>query len=144
MGYLTLFFSALTSATILPGSSEVLLSAMLTTQKYLIWMLCLSATLGNLLGSCINYWLGFKILDYKDHKWFPVGEANLSRAEAWFNKYGLFCLFFAWLPIVGDALTVIAGVFKVRLWSFIWIVGLGKAIRYWVITILTLELLKHI
>ncbi len=67
---------------------------------------------------------------FKDKKWFPVSEKGLKKAQQQFNKYGVYSLLFAWLPIVGDPLTVIGGVFKVRFTTFLVLVTLGKGLRY--------------
>ncbi|HEA17473.1 MAG TPA: DedA family protein [Pseudoalteromonas prydzensis] len=133
MAYLTLFFTAFVSATLLPSSSEVVLTAMVTKGEYLLWLLWLTATVGNVLGSCVNYWLGTQVIRFKDRKWFPVSQANIDKAQQRFEKYGVYSLFLAWVPIIGDPLTVVGGIFKVRWWTFLWIVTLGKGARYLVV-----------
>ena len=140
MAYITLFFTAFFSATLLPGSSEVILTAMVAKGEYLLWLLWLCATLGNVLGSCVNYWLGTQVMRFKDRKWFPVSQENIDKATARFEKYGVYSLLFAWLPIVGDPLTVVGGIFKVRWWTFLWIVSLGKGARYLVVLAFALGL----
>lgn len=124
-----LFFSALSSATLLPGTSEVVLSSMAIGSST-IWLLWCVATFGNVLGSCINYWLGKNIAHYRDKAWFPVSEEQTKRAEQLFNRYGVWSLCLAWVPIIGDPLTLIAGLCKLRFWVFVIIVGLSKGARY--------------
>ena len=133
MAYLTLFFTAFVSATLLPSSSEVVLTAMVTKGEYILRLLWLTATVGNVLGSCVNYWLGTQVIRFKDRKWFPVSQANIDKAQQRFEKYGVYSLFLAWVPIIGDPLTVVGGIFKVRWWTFLWIVTLGKGARYLVV-----------
>ncbi|BDF96150.1 MULTISPECIES: YqaA family protein [Pseudoalteromonas] len=133
MAYLTLFLTAFVAATLLPSSSEIVLTAMVTKGEYTIWLLWLSATVGNVLGSCVNYWLGTQVLRFKDRKWFPVSQQNIDKAQQRFEKYGVYSLFLAWVPIIGDPLTVVGGIFKVRWWTFLWIVTLGKGARYLVV-----------
>lgn len=140
MAYLTLFFTAFVSATLLPSSSEVVLTAMVTKGEYLLWLLWLTATVGNVLGSCVNYWLGTQVIRFKDRKWFPVSQANIDKAQQRFEKYGVYSLFLAWMPIIGDPLTVVGGIFKVRWWTFLWIVTLGKGARYLVVLAFALGL----
>jgi membrane protein YqaA with SNARE-associated domain len=130
MLYLTLFLSAFISATLLPSSSEVIMVGMITQSQVNLWLLWLVATLGNVLGSCVNYWLGTQVLRFKHKKWFPVSEQGLEKAQNQFNKYGVYSLLFAWLPVVGDPLTVIGGIFKVRFSVFLLLVTLGKGARY--------------
>ncbi len=133
MAYLSLFFTAFISATLLPSSSELVLTAMVTQGDYLLWLLWLTATVGNVLGSCVNYWLGTQVIRFKDRKWFPVPQASIDKAQLHFKKYGVYSLLFAWLPIIGDPLTVVGGIFKVRWRTFIWLVALGKGVRYLVV-----------
>lgn len=140
MAYLTLFFTAFVSAILLPSSSEVVLTAMVTKGEYLLWLLWLTATVGNVLGSCVNYWLGTQVIRFKDRNWFPVSQANIDKAQQRFEKYGVYSLFLAWVPIIGDPLTVVGGIFKVHWWTFLWIVTLGKGARYLVVLAFALGL----
>lgn len=103
---------------------------MITQSQVNLWLLWLVATLGNVLGSCVNYWLGTQVLRFKHNKWFPVSEQGLEKAQNQFNKYGVYSLLFAWLPVIGDPLTVIGGIFKVRFSVFLLLVTLGKGARY--------------
>ncbi|AXV63888.1 MULTISPECIES: YqaA family protein [Pseudoalteromonas] len=130
MAYLSLFFTAFISATLLPSSSELVMTAMVAKGNYVLWLLWLSATLGNVLGSCVNYWLGTQVLRFKNRKWFPVSEKSIKKAETQFNKYGIYSLLFAWLPVVGDPLTVVGGIFRVKFSVFLILVALGKGARY--------------
>ncbi len=141
MVYITLFFTALVAATILPSTSEALL-ATLITQEYHLGLLFVSATAGNTLGACINWWLGLKMMSYQDKKWFPVGDKEIKKAQKLYDKFGIYSLFFAWVPIVGDPLTVVAGAFKIRFWVFLPIVFLGKAARYAVVMLATLGVIS--
>jgi len=127
--FLTLFLLALLSATLLPGGSEAYL--LLLQQQYdaLFW-LWLIATLGNTLGSAINYWLGHSLLHFKERRWFPVSPTQLIKSERWFKKYGVWSLLLAWLPLIGDGLTLIAGVLKVNFALFFTLVLIGKGARY--------------
>ncbi|MHC8494477.1 YqaA family protein [Thalassospira sp. SM2505] len=125
-----LFLSALTSATILPGTSEAALGAMVAAGDHAIWLLVAIATLGNVLGSIINWGLGLYVDHFKDRRWFPVSPDALDRASHWFGKYGLWSLLLAWLPVIGDPLTLFAGVMRVRFIPFLILVTIGKAARY--------------
>jgi membrane protein YqaA with SNARE-associated domain len=125
-----LFFSALTSATILPGTSEAALAALIASGDHAVWLLVVIATAGNVLGSIINWLLGLYAERFKDRRWFPVSPDALDRASHWFGKYGLWSLLLAWLPIIGDPLTLFAGVMRVRLIPFLILVTIGKFARY--------------
>ncbi|MGI5308753.1 YqaA family protein [Rheinheimera sp. WS51] len=129
LGYLLLFASGFLAATLFPASSELLLVS-LYQQGYLPLMLWLVATAGNTLGSCVNWWLGVRLRQFSSKRWFPFSASSLARAERLFNRFGLLSLLFAWLPIVGDPLTLVAGVLRVRFSLFLALVLLGKAARY--------------
>ena len=95
------------------------------------------ATIGNTLGAVVNWVLGLFILQFKHKRWFYLSDKQIDRAQSWYQRYGQWSLLFAWLPIGGDALTLIAGIMKVRLAWFILLVGTGKALRYIVVAYLT-------
>ena len=88
------------------------------------------AALGNTLGAAVNWALGRYLLRYAQRTWFPVRIEHLVRGQTLFNRYGLWCLLFAWAPIIGDPLTLVAGVAKVRFDLFLVLVGVGKVLRY--------------
>ncbi|MSO93311.1 MAG: DedA family protein [Rhodospirillales bacterium] len=93
-------------------------------------LLLLVATGGNTLGSLTNWFAGRFCLKWQDRRWFPIGKQRLEQASSWFSRYGVWTLLLAWLPFIGDPLTLAAGVFRVRLLPFILLVGAGKAGRY--------------
>lgn len=132
MIYLSIFFTAFIAATLLPAFSEVALAASLSSGASVLY-LWLAATLGNTLGSCVNWWLGREILRFQKKRWFPVSEIQLQKAQLRFNRYGVWSLLLAWLPIVGDPLTFVAGVMRVKFAVFILLVALGKGLRYGVV-----------
>lgn len=138
MPYFYLFCSALIAATLFPLSSEALLSTLLY-QQYSPLLLWLVATTGNTLGSSINWYLGKWCLHLQDKKWFPISSGQLTRAQARFQRYGLASLLFAWVPIIGDPLTLLAGVMRVGFWKFLVLVAIGKGLRYGVVIWVTLR-----
>ncbi|WP_125783749.1 YqaA family protein [Pseudoalteromonas rubra] len=141
MLYLSLFLSALISATLLPASSELLLSGLVVKQQGALLMLWLSATAGNVLGSVINYYLGTMVSRVENKRWFPVSRPAMDKAQRQFQKYGVYSLLFAWLPVVGDPLTLVAGVFRTRFSLFLVLVAAGKGLRYAVVIGLAAELI---
>lgn len=124
-----LFVSAFSSATILPGSSEVVMLGLMT-QGIGVVPLWLVATAGNLVGSVLSWWMGTAILRFQDRKWFPVSPDQLARAQGWFGRWGKPALLLTWLPGVGDALSIAAGTLRVHLVPFLVLVGIGKGLRY--------------
>lgn len=137
MVYLTLFLVAFASATLLPMGSEALLLYDIS-QGYTVWVLWLVASLGNTLGSMVNYWLGFKGEAYLENKGY-LSQAKMDRARASFDTYGGWTLLLSWVPIIGDPLTFIAGVLKYRFWWFVVIVAVAKATRYAVIVLIVTQ-----
>jgi membrane protein YqaA with SNARE-associated domain len=125
-----LFVSAFTSATLLPGSSEAVLIALLSAGTASPALLVAVAAAGNLIGSVVNWVLGRSIARFRDRRWFPVGPAAYARAESWYRRWGLWSLLLAWVPVIGDPLTVVAGALRVGFWRFVILVGIGKTGRY--------------
>jgi membrane protein YqaA with SNARE-associated domain len=125
-----LFLSAFLSATLLPGSSEAALVALLMDEKGSPAALIAVATVGNMLGSCVNWLLGRFFAHFRDRRWFPVGLRAFERTERWYGRYGVWTLLFAWVPIIGDPLTVVAGALRTELRWFLPLVMLGKLARY--------------
>jgi membrane protein YqaA with SNARE-associated domain len=138
LGYAGLFIAAFLAATILPLSSELVLSALLVSGLSAT-TLVLVATLGNVLGSLLNYMLGYWASLGIVKKWLKYSESEFLRAEQRFKKYGIFALLFAWLPIIGDPITVVAGVLRIHLAWFLILVTTGKLIRYVVISYFILQ-----
>ncbi len=138
MHYLLLFTSALLAATILPAQSEAVLVGLLLQKPSDLYGLLLVATLGNTLGAMINWWLGRYLQHYQYKAWFPVKPATLVRVQHYYQKYGWWSLLLSWLPLVGDPLTVVAGMMQMRLLPFACIVTLAKGGRYavlaWMVT----------
>lgn len=138
LGHLGLFIAAFLAATILPLSSEVVLSALLLNGLSPITLIII-ATTGNVLGSMTNYALGYWAGLVVVKKWLRMSEDDFVQAEQRFVKYGTFSLCFAWVPIIGDPLTVMAGVLRIRLFWFLLLVTAGKLLRYVVISYTVLK-----
>ena len=128
--YLGLFLTAFLAATIVPFSSEALLVGMQVSGAFPAAALLAAASLGNTLGAVANWGLGRFCLQWRDRKWFPVKARELDRASAWFNRYGVWSLLLAWVPVIGDPITLAAGVLKTRFLPFLLLVAIGKTGRY--------------
>jgi membrane protein YqaA with SNARE-associated domain len=137
--YAGLFFSALIAATLLPMQSEAVLVGLIVASKQSPVLLIVVASLGNILGAVINWLMGRGIERFKDRTWFPAKGAVLERAQNWYSRYGKWSLLLSWLPIIGDPLTVIAGVMREPLRTFIVLVAIGKITRYIFIAAVTLK-----
>lgn len=137
--YLLLFGASFLAATFLPFYSEVILFALLQEGGD-PFMLVVVATLGNTLGAVVNWVMGLYLLHFQDRRWFYFSKEQIEKAQRWYQRYGFWTLLLAWMPIGGDALTLIAGIMKVRLWLFLALVGSGKALRYIFVVYLTAHL----
>ena len=128
--YGSLFISSFLSSTILPGHSEITLTTLILLEKYSQFLLIFFASFGNILGSVINWYLGFYIIKFVNKSWFPFEKKQLDKAFSWYLKYGKWSLFLSWVPIIGDPLTIVAGMFRIPLIVFVTIVSISKILRY--------------
>ncbi len=134
--YAGLFFTAFLAATLFPAQSEAAVAALLLND-YAPWLVLLVASAGNVLGSCVNWLLGRGIERFKQARWFPVSDAALVRAQGWYQRYGKWSLLLSWVPIIGDPLTVVAGVLCEPLPVFVLLVTIAKVGRYLVVAAVT-------
>lgn len=132
MTYLSLFALALIAATLLPAQSEAALVALLLDGGS-VWGLVAAASAGNVLGSLINWWIGREVTRFQGRRWFPIKPSALLRAQAWYGRYGKWSLLLSWMPIIGDPLTLAAGVMRERLGVFLMLVTVPRprAMQCW-------------
>jgi len=128
--YGAVFLAGFVAATLFPASSEAVLVGFLVGGVGEPWLLVAAATAGNTLGGVFNWFCGWLLAAGEGSRWFPVPAGKLDRARRWFERFGQPSLLFSWLPVVGDALTVAAGVLGVPLGRFVVLVGTGKGLRY--------------
>lgn len=136
MIYLTLFISAFISATLFPLGSEALLVYNIN-EGYNIVYLLIFATIGNTLGSLFNYFLGLKGEEYLERKSY-LKQNKIKKYKEFFDKYGAYSLLLSWMPIIGDPITLVAGVLKYDFKKFLFLVAIAKFSRYLFLTIATL------
>ena len=128
MVYFILFSTAFISATLFPLGSEALLIYDIS-QGHNIYLLLIFATLGNSLGSVVNYFLGLKGEEYLINKKL-LNEKYIIKAKTYFDKYGAWSILLSWLPIIGDSITFVAGVLKYDFKKFLILVVVAKFSRY--------------
>ncbi len=134
MAYLIMFITAFSSATLIPMGSEAVLIYNLT-QEYDLFLMFSVAVIGNTLGSFVNYYLGFKGEEYLLRKKY-LKEQTIKKHKLTFDKYGSFALLLAWVPLLGDGLTFVAGMLRYSLIKFSIYVFLSKLFRYAVVVII--------
>ena len=137
--YWGLFLAAFIAATLLPAQSELVLSGLLVAGQQPAWALIVVASVGNVLGSVVNWIMGRYVSRFSGRRWFPIKRENLLKAERWYRKYGRWSLLLSWAPVIGDPLTLAAGLLREPLWSFILLVALAKTARYLVVAGLVLS-----
>jgi len=125
-----LFLAAFVAATILPAQSEAVLVGLLAAGSYSPTLLVIVAGTGNVLGSVVNWLLGLGIERFRHARWFPVNAESLERAGNWYRKYGWWSLLLSWAPIIGDPLTVAAGIMREPFFRFVLVVSIAKFGRY--------------
>ena len=136
--YVGLFVSALVSATLFPGQSEAVLVGLLLADYPALPVVAI-ASLGNVLGSVLNWGIGRGVERFRDRHWFPLRGARLERAQHWYQRYGKWSLLLSWAPVIGDPLTIVAGIMRERLSVFLLLVSIAKVGRYVVLAALTLR-----
>ncbi|GLK82482.1 YqaA family protein [Ancylobacter defluvii] len=139
--YAGLFLSALVAATILPMQSEAVLAGLLVAGAQPAALLIAVASAGNVLGSVVNWWLGRFVERYADRSWFPASPAKLARAQDWYRRYGKWSLLLSWAPVIGDPLTLVAGVMREPFPVFLLLVTLAKLGRYLVLAAIVLNVM---
>ena len=137
-----LFLSAFVAATILPASSEIVLWAIIVEDADRLWPAITVASAGNTAGAVVNWLLGRFLSRFVERGWFPLTPRQHEMASGWFQRFGLWSLMFAWLPLIGDPLTVVAGLLRVRFLPFLVLVAIGKSGRYIVIAMTVAATLK--
>lgn len=137
--YLSLFTVAMLAASILPLQSEAVLTGLLLAGHQPVSSLLIAASLGNIAGAIFNWYLGRFILKFQQKRWFPIKASQLEKATDWYQKYGKWSLLLSWAPVIGDPLTVVAGVLREKLLVFIVLVSIAKVSRYLVLAWLVLK-----
>ncbi|MCX2721806.1 YqaA family protein [Roseibium salinum] len=136
---LALFGVSFLAATLLPAQSELGLSGLIYLGDEPVILLIAAASLGNTLGSVVNWGLGRGAAKFSEATWFPVSGDKLEKATTWYHRYGRWSLLLSWAPIIGDPLTLAAGVLKEPFWSFLVLVAIAKTGRYLIVALITLS-----
>lgn len=129
LGLAGLFGAAFLAATLFPFNSEVLFIGLQIGDVSPVWLLIAVASVGNTLGTYVNYWVGMRLEDAGAHRWMRLSQEQFDRAHRWWERWGFWSLLLCWLPIL-DLTTVIAGAMRMPLLPFTLMVGFAKTLRY--------------
>ena len=124
------------AATVLPFQSEIIFAGLQVAGMAPVWLLVVVASVGNTLGTYVNYWLGWRLETAGGHRWLKIPDDKFARARRWWDRWGVWMLLASWLPI-GDLTTVIAGAMRTPLWLFTLMVAVAKTGRYIVLALIT-------
>lgn len=133
-----LFAAAFGAATLLPFQSEIVFVALQVAGDLPVGVLLAVASVGNIAGSVVNYGMGLGVERFRGNWWFPVGAAQLDRAQRWYARWGVWTLLLSWAPF-GDGFTVVAGMMRTPFWLFVLLVAIAKTGRYVVLAWLTAQ-----
>jgi membrane protein YqaA with SNARE-associated domain len=128
--YFGLFMTSLVAGTVLPflpASSEVAMAGLIAAGSGAPALLVAAAIMGNFTGASLNYLVGRNLARFCERSWFPISSNALQRTTQWFSHYGVWLLLMCWLPMAGDAITVVAGLLRADLRLFLILTASGKA-----------------
>ncbi len=128
-GCVGMFFASFLAGSVFPFSSEAVMTALQLIGTPLV-PLFVSATVGNVLGSMFNYWVGSLGDPVKVQKYTHVNPEKMNRAMYFVQRYGAWLGFFTFIPIVGSVLSVTLGFLRANPWVSLLSITLGKSLRY--------------
>lgn len=129
-GYWGMGLAAFLAGTFFPFSSEAVMAALLAATGMDVNMTVASATIGNVAGSMVNYYIGSFADPKKICKWFRLKENRLVKAQRYVEKHGSWMGFFAFLPILGTAISLALGMLRANVWGVLLSTFIGKFLRY--------------
>lgn len=135
MAYLFLFLQSFLAATVVPFSSEAVLTGMVLNGFNASYCLVF-ATAGNWLGGLSSYLLGYLGKIEWIEKYLRVKHEKLLKWEGKIKKYGSYFALLCWLPFIGDIIAIALGLFKVKALPVSILMLIGKALRYIIIVCL--------
>ena len=130
-GYLGLFLGSFLAATILPFSSEILVTGMLIAGAPPVYIL-IAASTGNWLGSLSTYGIGRIGKWGWIEKWFKISREKIEGQQTKIAKYGSLLALFVWLPIIGDVFALGLGFYKINFTKCCIFMLIGKFLRFFI------------
>ena len=129
LGYLGLFLSSFLASTIIPISSEIVLSGLIYLGSN-VWFCIFVATAGNFLGGLTTYYLGYLGKWEWVEKYMKTPREKIERFQTKIQKYGVYSAFFAWLPFVGDLIALGLGFMRINPIKVSVLMLVGRFVRF--------------
>lgn len=131
--YGALGLSAFLAATLLPAQSELGLAYLIQQNQLSVTLLIAVASFGNVLGAMVNWGLGRFAIGFQEKWWFPVSSTQLGKASDWYQRFGKWSLLLSWAPLIGDPITLVAGLLRTPFWTSLLLITIAKVARYLII-----------
>lgn len=129
-GYWGMLLTAFLAGSVFPFSSEAVMLALLATPGFDPWKLVVYATVGNVLGSMFNYGVGRMGRTEWIERWLKIKPEKMERARRFMAGHGAWMGFFAFVPILGSAITVTLGLMRANVIISLVSITVGKLLRY--------------
>ena len=139
-GYWGMTLASFMAGTFFPFSSEAVMGALLVATGMDPVVTVMSATAGNVAGSMVNYVVGLMCKTETISKWFRIKQSRLDRSQRYVRQYGSWVAFFAFLPILGTAISIALGILRANIWGTLFYTFIGKCLRYIVVAYIVLSL----
>lgn len=127
-----MFVSAFLAGSVFPLSSEFVLAGLVGAGGHPLELLA-AATVGNTLGSAVNYWIGSLGREEWIEHWLKIKPEQLRRGMHHVQRFGVWAGFVAWVPVLGELITVALGFARANVPLSLTTIFVGKLLRYWVI-----------
>ncbi|MBR6121120.1 MAG: DedA family protein [Prevotella sp.] len=128
-GYMGMLLAAFLAGSFFPFSSEAVMVGLMATGLD-PWQLMIYGTIGNVMGSVFNYSVGrMGKLEWIE-KYLHVKKKDLDKAEKFMAGRGAWMGFFAFLPVLGSAITILLGLMRANVVITFISITLGKIFRY--------------
>lgn len=140
-GYFGMGLASFLAGTFVPFSSEAVMSALLATTGMDPWITIISATIGNVLGSMFNYYIGRIGSVEQISKWMRIKERRLIKTRDYVERKGSWMALFSFLPFFGTAISISLGILRANMWGVLLFSFIGKFVRYIIVAFTTVAMM---
>jgi membrane protein YqaA with SNARE-associated domain len=128
-GYIGMLIAAFIAGSFFPFSSEAVMVGLIATGLDPV-QLMIYGTIGNTLGSYFNYGVGHMGKTEWIERYLHVKQESLDRAERFMAGRGAWMGFFAFVPLLGTAITIVLGLMRANIFICFFSIAIGKLLRY--------------